>query len=434
MTTRRAVTGRRRNRTLPNGPTVSSRVSRQTPNTNANVDAAIKNDESHFQDARLPWGSLQVKTLVREALADMHYEEPSEIQAKAIPPLQKGHDVVAQAVTGSGKTAAFGIPMCEAVSPGENRVQGLVLIPTRELAQQVGTEVQKIGRNKAIKVAILYGGESIERQFPQLREAQIVVGTPGRIMDHMQRQSLSLRYVSMAVLDEADEMLDIGFAKDMEYILRATPRSRQTALFSATLPNFILRLIRRYLKDPVWIKLTTSGKMSAVRISAGVSQSYYEVADRDKLLAIRHVLENAGNDSKILVFRQRQLGVDNLAKALTRLGFKARGIHGGMQQSVRNRVMDEFKRGRLPILIATNVAARGLDIPTVTHVINYDLPNTVEDYVHRIGRTARMNELGLAISFVGEWEFDVFQEICNKIGHSEIERKMLPLYSPSKSG
>jgi ATP-dependent RNA helicase DeaD len=368
---------------------------------------------------------------IADALEDMGYEKPSEIQVRAIPPLLDGIDLVGQAVTGSGKTAAFGIPMCEAVDPRAGFVQGLVMVPTRELAQQVAREMSSIGLRSGVKIAAVYGGDPINKQIRELENgAQIVVGTPGRIKDHMSRRTLELGRVRFAVLDEADEMLDIGFADDMEFILKRTPDSRQTALFSATIPGFILKLIRRYLDDPVWISLVSH--FSATETVKEVTQLYYDVAEQDKTAAILEVLEEVGKDAQLLVFRRMQIGVDRLARDLSRRGVPAQGIHGGLAQSERNRVMENFRDGTLRILIATNVAARGLDIPTVTHVINYDMPDNVEEYVHRIGRTARMGKRGTAISFISERDYDVFKKIQGKTGGEQIGRKLLRLYSERK--
>ena len=373
------------------------------------------------------WGEIDLTPAIAEALADMGYKAPSEIQRMAIPPLLAGRDVVGQAVTGSGKTSAFGIPMCEAVDPTSNDVEGLVLVPTRELAQQVAKEMSAVGAKLGVRVIAVYGGEPINRQIDQLdRGVPIVVGTPGRIKDHMSRRTLDLSRVRFAVLDEADEMLDIGFADDMEFILRHTPSSRQTALFSATIPGFILKLIRRYLDDPVWVKLVQ--EFSGVETAAEIEQVYYDVAERDKGRAIFEVLDSMPETAQGLIFRRMQIGVDRLARDLERAGYPVRGIHGGMSQRDRDRVMTAFRDGSLRLLIATNVAARGLDISTITHVINYDMPDNVEEYVHRVGRTARMGKEGLAISFVSERDQDVIKKVIQKVGEDVVERKLLSIY------
>ena len=224
-------------------------------------------------------------------------------------------------------------------------------------------------------------------------------------------------------------MLDIGFADDMEYILRYTPSSRQTALFSATIPRFLLRLINRYLRDPEWVRLVS--EFAATETVDEVDQYYFEVAERDKPDAVREVLDEMESGSQVLIFRRMQVGVDRLSRDLKRTGYPARGIHGGLSQGERNSVMRDFRDGSLRILVATNVAARGLDIPSITHVINYDLPESAEEYVHRIGRTARMGNRGTAISFVGEWDLDNLDRVLSKVGEDKIDRKMLAIYDYS---
>jgi len=357
----------------------------------------------------------------------MGYNEPSEIQEESIPWLLEGRDVVAQAVTGSGKTAAFGIPMCNFVDPSSRDVEGLVLVPTRELAQQVQRELSLIGRERGIGVVAVYGGEPINKQIKALeRGMSIVVGTPGRLKDLMNRRILDLGYVRMAVLDEADEMLDIGFADDMEFILKRTPSTRQTALFSATIPGFIRGLIRRYLDDPRWIQLVNNTK--GLETVDEVDQVFYDVASQDKADGIMEILDDITEGSQILIFRKMQVGVDRLSKGLAGEGFAIKGIHGGMSQGERNRVMNAFRDGSLRMMVATNLAARGLDIPTISHVINYDMPENIEEYVHRIGRTARMGKRGTAISFIGEWDFELHEQIVIKIGEEKMIRKQFSFY------
>ncbi len=383
-------------------------------------------------DAQRPkyirWGMIDLTPEIADSLADMGYSEPSEIQRLAIPPLLAGRDVVGQAVTGSGKTSAFGIPMAETVNPNSRNVEGLVLVPTRELAQQVAKEISAVGKKLGVKVAAVYGGEPINRQIDQLeRGVPIVVGTPGRIKDHMSRRTLDLGNVRFAVLDEADEMLDIGFADDMEFILRRTPSNRQTALFSATIPGFILKLIRRYLDDPVWVKLIQ--EFDGIKTAAEVQQVYYDVAERDKVRAVEEILDEIHENAQTLIFRRMQVGVDRLARDLDRAGYAVKGIHGGMSQRDRDRVMRAFREGTLRVLIATNVAARGLDISTITHVINYDMPDNVEEYVHRVGRTARMGKEGTAISFVGEHDQEIIEKVVGKVGNDVLQRKLLNIYA-----
>jgi ATP-dependent RNA helicase DeaD len=373
------------------------------------------------------WGGLELEKSIVNSILNMGYEQPSAIQEAAIPWELKGRDVVAQAVTGSGKTAAFGIPMCNMVDPESRDVQGLVLVPTRELAQQVQRELALIGRDRGVGVVAVYGGEPIAKQIRALEKGMpIVVGTPGRLKDLMNRRVLDLSYVRNAVLDEADEMLDIGFADDMEYILKRTPSTRQTALFSATIPGFIRGLIRRYLDDPRWIQLVSDTK--GIETVDEVDQIFYDVASQDKADGIMEVLDDIEEDSQILIFRKMQVGVDRLAKGLAGEGYAIKGIHGGMSQSERNRVMNAFRDGSLKMLVATNLAARGLDIPAISHVINYDMPENIEEYVHRIGRTARMGKRGTAISFIGEWDFELHEQIVAKIGADKMIKRQFSFY------
>ena len=361
----------------------------------------------------------------------MDYTEPTPVQEQVIPAMLGGEDVVGQAQTGTGKTAAFGIPLGERLDPGEACVQAIVLTPTRELAVQVSEELGRLSRYRGLAVVTVYGGQPIRRQLAALeRGAHIVVGTPGRMLDHLGRRTLRLDRVRIAVLDEADEMLDIGFADDIERILRFTPRSRQTALFSATMPAAIHRMVYRYLRRPVWVRV--GGEAEPVD---QVRQVYYEVANQDKNAGLEEVLQDGSRpgaepegQGQTLVFRRTQRGVERLVDYLRRRGHKAEAIHGGLAQSQRDAVMGAFRAGRLKLLVATNVAARGLDIPAIAQVINFDTPENVEEYVHRIGRTSRMGRPGTAITFVGEWEFDAFEAIQEHVGEN-LECYKLALYS-----
>ena len=359
------------------------------------------------------------------ALAALGWTEPTPIQSEAVPVMMRGHDVVGRARTGTGKTAAFGLPLIERLDPTLPAVQSIVLVPTRELASQVTAELTRLAANSGHKIVAVYGGAPMHSQITALqRGAQIVVGTPGRVQDLMQRGSLRLDHVRIAVLDEADEMLDIGFADDMERILRRTPRERQTALFSATLPPFIRRMIIRYMREPQWIDVIEPDLAPTV---ATVRQVVYEVSERDKLEAFIEVYNEIEDDPRILVFRKRQIGVDHLVRDLRRRGGSVAGLHGGMRQNERDRVLTAFKSGEIDVLVATNVAARGLDIPDVTHVVNYDLPQNTEEYVHRIGRTARAGKTGFAITFVSEWDLLPWEDLSRSLG-IKVESGTLKLY------
>ena len=377
------------------------------------------------------FGTLLVSQLVSSALHDLGYAAPTPIQEQIIPAMLEGEDLVGQAQTGTGKTAAFGIPLAEILDPGEGHVQSVVLTPTRELAVQVSEELRSLCRYRELRVVTVYGGQSMKRQLDALQKgAHIVVGTPGRILDHLRRRTLRLDRVRTVVLDEADEMLDIGFADDIERILRFTPSSRQTALFSATMPTAIHRMVYRHLKDPTWVRIGREAEpVEQVR------QIYYEVASRDKNAGLEELLESGhstglgrASDGQTLIFRRTQKGVERLVDYLRRRGASVRGIHGGLSQRERDNVMSAFRTGRLELLVATNLAARGLDIPAISRVINFDTPQNVEEYVHRIGRTSRMGRPGTAITFVGEWEFDDFEPIQRHVG-DDLEQGRLARYS-----
>jgi ATP-dependent RNA helicase DeaD len=370
---------------------------------------------------------LELSASTLAAIAAMGWQRPTPIQEAAIPLLLAGRDVVGRARTGTGKTGAFALPLIERLDPTDPSVQAIVLVPTRELAVQVTSEIDRLGSGSGLRAVAVYGGQSIRTQLAALaRGAQIVVGTPGRVQDHMQRGTLRLDRVRVAVLDEADEMLDIGFADDMERILRHTPRERQTALFSATLPPFIRRMIIRYMRDPAWVDVIEPEAAPTVET---VEQIAYLVSERDKVDAFVEIYNDIADDPRILVFRRTQIGVDRLTAALKRRGGAVAGLHGGMRQSERERVMAAFKSGAIDVLVATNVAARGLDIPDVTHVVNFDLPQSAEEYVHRIGRTARAGKRGTAITFVGEWDLDAWAQMCAELGIAP-RQGTLRLYQP----
>ena len=328
------------------------------------------------------------------AIQDVGYEEPSPIQEQAIPPLLEGSDVIGQAQTGSGKTAAFGLPMLQYVDPTEHEVQGLVLTPTRELCIQVTQALRTYGSRKGVDVVAVFGGAPIRTQQAQLRAGgHVVGGTVGRVKDLISRHSLMLHSTRFVVLDEADEMLDLGFLEDVERILSLTPSSRQTALFSATMPPEIRRLADQYLYNPITIKVKT-----ATLTVDTVEQFALEVSARDKAEALVGVLE-AERPDQALVFVRTKIRCDQLFRTLRDRGMNVKAIHGDMTQGARDGVMISFKEGRLPLLIATDVASRGLDITGISHVVNFDVPVSPDVYVHRIGRTGRVGRSGRAITF-----------------------------------
>jgi len=328
------------------------------------------------------------------AIRDVGYDEPSPIQEQAIPPLLQGSDVIGQAQTGSGKTAAFGLPMLQYVDPSEHEVQGLVLTPTRELCIQVTQALRTYGKRKGVDVVAVFGGAPIRTQQAQLRAGgHVVVGTVGRVKDLISRHSLMLHSTRFVVLDEADEMLALGFLEDVERIIALTPSSRQTALFSATMPPEIRRLADQYLYNPITIKVKT-----ATLTVDTVEQFALEVAAREKPDALATVLE-AERPDQALVFVRTKIRCDQLYRTLRDRGWNVKAIHGDMTQGARDGVMISFKEGRLPLLIATDVASRGLDITGISHVVNFDVPTSPDVYVHRIGRTGRVGRSGRAITF-----------------------------------
>lgn len=328
------------------------------------------------------------------ALVDVGYESPSPIQEEAIPSLLEGLDVIGQAQTGSGKTAAFGLPMLQYVDPSDREVQGLVLTPTRELCIQVTQALRVYGARKGVDVVAVFGGAPIRSQQAQLRAGgHVVVGTVGRVKDLISRHSLMLHSARFVVLDEADEMLDLGFLEDVERILSLTPSSRQTALFSATMPPEIRRLADQYLYEPRLIKVKT-----ATLTVDSVEQFAREVSSRDKPDVLVEVLE-AERPDQALIFVRTKIRCDQLNRTLRDRGMNVKALHGDMSQGARDGVMISFKDGRLPLLVATDVASRGLDISGVSHVINYDVPISPDVYVHRVGRTGRVGRSGRAITF-----------------------------------
>jgi ATP-dependent RNA helicase DeaD len=376
------------------------------------------------------FGGMTLTAPVRRAVWEAGYRDPTPVQALCVPPLLAGKDCVGQAHTGTGKTAAFGLPIVERVDPTRKCVQAVILVPTRELCRQVSGELERLSRHRAISVLAVYGGEGMDRQLRALASGNVhvVVGTPGRVIDHIWRGTLQLGDVRICVLDEADEMLDIGFAEDIDRILRCMPVQRQTALFSATIPPFVHRLVQRYLKEPEWISTVGAASTPNARIPTQIRQEYVQVAERDKLAAVEELIHTEEGYDRVLVFRRMKVTADRLAQQMQRKGLSARALHGDLPQGERNRVLEEFRAGRIRFLVATNVAARGLDIRDVSHVLNYDLPETAEEYTHRIGRTGRAGKAGTAISFVGEWDLDAFDAIKKHVGDALHERA-LKLYS-----
>lgn len=343
------------------------------------------------------FGDLALLPEVLTALETLGYETPSPIQTQTIPALLEGRDMLGQAQTGTGKTAAFALPLLSRLDLGRREPQVLVLAPTRELAQQVAVSFSKYGQNlKGLEIATLCGGQDYREQLSALkRGAQVVVGTPGRIIDHLDRGSLKLDGLSALVLDEADEMLRMGFIDDVKRVVSDTPKDAQRVFFSATLPSEIERIVNRYLVDPV--KVTIESKVST---GENIEQRVVRVEGPSKLEALARILEVEAVDAAIVFVRTRA-ACTTLVEQLTARGVNAAGLSGDLDQSLRERTVTRLKRGKVDVLVATDVAARGLDVPRITHVVNYDLPQDSEAYIHRIGRTGRAGRDGVAITFAG---------------------------------
>jgi len=349
---------------------------------------------------------LPLSPQVMKAVEELGFTELFPIQAEAILPLLEGKDVIGQAQTGTGKTAAFGIPMIERLDSKVNRVQGLVLTPTRELAVQVADHISKFSKYAGFKVLPVYGGESVQKQTWALeRGVHIVVGTPGRVIDLMKRGTLNLSHVKVLVLDEADRMLDMGFIEDIDYILRRVPTNRQTSLFSATIDNTVMSVCNRYMRDPEQI-LVSKDEIALTQIN----QYYMIVNPANKFEALCGILHE-NHIERAIIFCRTRIDTSRLADGLRQRGYDANALHAGYTQAQRDSVTNSFRNGKLKLLIATDVAARGLDIQGITHIINYDVPAEAPVYFHRIGRTARMYGNGTAITLVGYGELTDLENI-----------------------
>jgi ATP-dependent RNA helicase DeaD len=359
-----------------------------------------------------------------QGIKDMGFDELFPIQAEAIAPILQGRDLIGQAHTGSGKTLAYAVPMLQNINPGQRAVQGLVLVPTRELAVQVAGEFEKLARHLGVRTVAVYGGQSINVQIDRLEDprTKIIVATPGRLMDHLERRTASLDSVKFVVLDEADRMLDMGFIDDITDILSHVPRNHQTALFSATMPDQIVRLSQRYLRSPV-TAFVDSDELSVDT----VDQKIIQLDEDDKFRTLCSLLER-DLVSRGLVFCATKIRADRLAQALEANHYDAMAIHGDLSQRQRDFAIHAFRTGKTGLLIATDVAARGLDIPKVSHVINFDMPEDPTLYFHRIGRTARAGKRGIAISFLTREDWNVFEGIRRMTSATldEIQEPIVP--------
>ncbi|MEO8087157.1 MAG: DEAD/DEAH box helicase, partial [Bacteroidota bacterium] len=344
----------------------------------------------------LKFNELSLSAEMQQAITEMGFTEASPIQSEAIPPLLQGLDVIGQAQTGTGKTAAFGIPLLEQIDVKNKNTAALVMCPTRELAQQVAQELKKLAKyKKGLVILPVYGGEQIQKQISALKRAtHVIVGTPGRIIDHLERRTISFEHVKCVVLDEADEMLNMGFREDIEMILSKISGEKQTVLFSATMPKPILDITRRFQKNPKLVKVTKNELTVAA-----IEQVYFELSSSQRTEVMARLID-LHNLKLMLVFCNTKRKVDEVVQQMIELGYKADAIHGDLNQSQRNNVLSKFKHGRINILVATDVAARGIDVDNVDAVFNYDLPLDPEYYVHRIGRTGRAGKSGKAFTFV----------------------------------
>ena len=349
---------------------------------------------------QITFSDLNLPEPILKAITEIGYEQPSPIQAESIPPLVDGRDLLGQAQTGTGKTAAFALPLLSNIDPKNKEPQLLILAPTRELAIQVAEACQQYAKHlNGVNVLPIYGGQSYTIQLKQLkRGAQVIVGTPGRVMDHMRRKTLSLDALQALVLDEADEMLRMGFIDDVEWVLEQSPSDRQIALFSATMPREVKRVADQHLQDPVHIKIA-----SKTATGSNITQRYWIVRGTNKLDAITRILENEETDGVIVFVRTKNATVE-LADRLSARGFRSDALNGDIPQANREKIIDRLRKGKLDILIATDVVARGLDVERISHVINYDVPHDTESYIHRIGRTGRAGRSGKAILFIAPRE------------------------------
>lgn len=367
------------------------------------------------------FSDLNLSPAILKAVNRLGFEEATPIQARTIPLSMEGKDLIGQAQTGTGKTAAFGIPLIEKIDPHDATVQGIIIAPTRELAIQVSEELYKIAMDKRVRVLAVYGGSDIQRQIRALKKGpQIVVGTPGRVLDHINRRTLKLGNVHTVILDEADEMLNMGFIEDIEAILETVPEERQTLLFSATMPDPIRRIAERFMKSPELVKV--KAKEMTVPL---IEQFFVKVPEREKFDVLSRLLDVQSPELAI-VFGRTKRRVDELSNALTVRGYTAEGIHGDLSQAKRLSVLRKFKEGKVDVLVATDVAARGLDISGVTHVYNYDIPQDPESYVHRIGRTGRAGKEGMAVTFVSPREMGYL-----RIVEQTTKKRMQPMRPPT---
>ena len=353
---------------------------------------------------------MRIETSINDSLKNIGFKTPTEIQIETIPLIKKGHDVIGQSETGSGKTAAFGIPIVEKVEKGKG-IQAIILAPTRELAKQISNDLKTYSRFKYLYIQTIYGGVSIRPQITGLRTADIVVGTPGRMLDHMSRKTINTRDVKFFVLDEADKMIDMGFLEDIEEIERKIPKKRQTLLFSATMPFRLRKMRDKFTRNPKKIK--TKDKVS----ENFLKQYYCDIDQRRKFSLLVHLIKKE-QPHMALIFCTTRKAVNEISMNLKQNKIRALFLHGGLTQAKREKTLEDFHKGKVNIMVATNVASRGLDIQNVSHVFNYSIPRDMEDYTNRIGRTARAGKSGKAISLLSKDDHEHFRRIMNRFSYN----------------
>ena len=389
------------------------------------LNEEVKNEEVKKEEVKkteeLKFEDLGLNDKILKAINELGFEEPSKIQKEAIPIVLQGHDVIGQAQTGTGKTLAFGAPVLHTIGSPKGKIGSIIITPTRELAIQVNDEISRIGKHTGIKVLPVYGGKPIDRQIRAIKQGvDILVGTPGRLLDLIRRKVVNLSSVSFVVLDEADEMLDMGFIDDIKEIVSNCPEERQTMLFSATMPSAIKNLAKNYMrKDIKHISITKN----TITVST-VKQYYFEIKQNNRFESLCRVLDY-DNPTSAIIFCKTKKGVDELVEKLQIRGYNVEGMHGDMTQDHRMNTLRKFKESNLEFLVATDVAARGIDVESVTHVINYDLPQDSDSYVHRIGRTGRAGREGTSYTFVTAREYKILKQI-ERATKGKIERKELP--------
>ena len=402
-------------RSQGNSPAASTGSIRSSRSTQPGSESLPAVDSAPV--SKVTFSEMSLDATTKTAISRMNISGLTPIQEKAIPHLMAGQDLIGQARTGSGKTLAFAVPLAEKCDPSVRQVQAVVLVPTRELAMQVAGVIEALVSLRKIRVALLYGGRALKPEYAALKNgAQVIIGTPGRTLDHLRQKTLDLSAVRFLVLDEADEMLDRGFAPDVEAIIARTPKERQTSLLSATIPDWVSRIASKHLRNPVTVEVD-----AGVQAPPTVEHLVYTLQKSDKLEALRTLLDGR-EDAPVIVFGRTKRGVKQLARQLDSLGYPVGALQGNLSQSARERVIADFRSGAAPILVATNVAARGLDFEGIGQVINFDLPDSYNLFTHRVGRTGRMGRSGEAVTFITAEDERKWREIERGLGRQFTRR------------